>query len=62
MFYWTASDDSLSEEPGSFKISIKEIYAATDNLSAVNFIGQGGAGKNVYDAFVLLLLLVIMTD
>ncbi|PQM40952.1 putative LRR receptor-like serine/threonine-protein kinase [Prunus yedoensis var. nudiflora] len=41
----TASNDSHSEEPGSLKISIKEIYAATNNLSAVNFIGQGGAGK-----------------
>ncbi|VVA13447.1 PREDICTED: probable [Prunus dulcis] len=47
-----ASNDSLSEEPGSFKISIKEIYAATDNLSAVNFIGQGGAGK-VYKGILL---------
>ncbi|XP_016647035.1 PREDICTED: proline-rich receptor-like protein kinase PERK3 [Prunus mume] len=47
-----ASNDSLSEEPGNFKISIKEIYAATDNLSAVNFIGQGGAGK-VYKGIFL---------
>ncbi|CAN6676103.1 unnamed protein product [Malus baccata var. baccata] len=44
-FYWTASDDLLSEESGSLKISSKEIYSATDNLSADNFIDQGRAGK-----------------
>ncbi|XXG63246.1 hypothetical protein AAC387_Pa05g1482 [Persea americana] len=30
---------------GCQKIPIKEIYAATNNLSALNFIGQGIAGK-----------------
>ncbi|RWR83317.1 nodulation receptor kinase [Cinnamomum micranthum f. kanehirae] len=30
---------------GCQKIPIKEIYAATNNLSALNFIGQGVAGK-----------------
>ncbi|KAM1082538.1 hypothetical protein EV2_021776 [Malus domestica] len=40
-----ASDDLLSEESGSLKISSKEIYSATDNLSADNFIDQGRAGK-----------------
>ncbi|KAM1741550.1 hypothetical protein ACFX13_011755 [Malus domestica] len=40
-----ASNDLLSEESVSLKISSKEIYSATNNLSAVNFIGQGGAGK-----------------
>ncbi|XP_048441015.1 wall-associated receptor kinase-like 1 [Pyrus x bretschneideri] len=45
-FYWTtALDDLLSEESGSLKISSKEIYSATGNPSADNFIDQGGAGK-----------------
>ncbi|XP_068326603.1 probable serine/threonine-protein kinase PBL28 [Pyrus communis] len=39
------SDDLLSEESGSLKISSKEIYSATGNPSADNFIDQGGAGK-----------------
>ncbi|KAM0965162.1 hypothetical protein ACFX2C_021110 [Malus domestica] len=38
-----ASDDLLSEESGSLKISSKEIDSATDNLSADNFIDQGRA-------------------
>ncbi|KAK9104509.1 hypothetical protein Scep_021353 [Stephania cephalantha] len=34
------------EEPaGCHKIPIREIYSATDNLNAMNFIGQGMAGK-----------------
>ncbi|KAL6189841.1 hypothetical protein ACLB2K_036242 [Fragaria x ananassa] len=37
--------DSLTQE-SSLKISTKHIYAATDNLNASNFIGQGGAGKD----------------
>ncbi|WJZ80883.1 hypothetical protein VitviT2T_000755 [Vitis vinifera] len=40
-----ASDDSESEEFRCLNISIKEIYSATNNLSASNFIGQGIAGK-----------------
>ncbi|KAJ9708993.1 hypothetical protein PVL29_000808 [Vitis rotundifolia] len=40
-----ASDDSESEEFRCLNISIKEIYSATNNLSALNFIGQGIAGK-----------------
>ncbi|KAF6157356.1 hypothetical protein GIB67_004294 [Kingdonia uniflora] len=35
----------LPQDPGCQKISIKDIYTATDNLSALNFIGQGIAGK-----------------
>ncbi|XP_022632494.1 probable receptor-like protein kinase At5g18500 [Vigna radiata var. radiata] len=33
-----------SDSP-SLKITLKDVYAATDNLSASNFIGQGIAGK-----------------
>ncbi|KAJ0094357.1 hypothetical protein Patl1_16171 [Pistacia atlantica] len=40
-----ASDESLTEETGCLKIPVKEIYSATNNLSASNFIGQGVAGK-----------------
>ncbi|KAI4382597.1 hypothetical protein MLD38_008542 [Melastoma candidum] len=36
---------SESEDLSDMKISIKEVYAATDNLSPVNFIGQGVAGR-----------------
>ncbi|RWV79778.1 hypothetical protein BHE74_00038016 [Ensete ventricosum] len=31
---------------GCRKMSVKEIYAATNNLSALNCIGQGVAGKH----------------
>lgn len=34
---------------GCRKMSVKEIYAATNNLSALNFIGQGIAGKHWYN-------------
>ncbi|XP_061991007.1 probable receptor-like serine/threonine-protein kinase At4g34500 isoform X2 [Rosa rugosa] len=44
-------NDSLTQE-SSLKISTKHIYAATDNLNASNFIGQGGAGK-VYKGVLL---------
>ncbi|XP_031256658.1 probable receptor-like serine/threonine-protein kinase At4g34500 [Pistacia vera] len=40
-----ASDESLTEETGCLKIPVKEIYSATNSLSASNFIGQGVAGK-----------------
>nr|XP_016434830.1 PREDICTED: uncharacterized protein LOC107761162 [Nicotiana tabacum] len=40
------SDGSYSEESSYRKLSLKEIYFATDNLSMSNFIGQGIAGKN----------------
>ncbi|XP_009781336.2 probable serine/threonine-protein kinase At1g01540 [Nicotiana sylvestris] len=39
------SDGSYSEESSYRKLSLKEIYSATDNLSMSNFIGQGIAGK-----------------
>ncbi|KAA8533137.1 hypothetical protein F0562_033330 [Nyssa sinensis] len=39
------SNDSLFEESSCHKISNKEVYSATNNLSASNFIGQGIAGK-----------------
>ncbi|KAL5974485.1 hypothetical protein ACLOJK_031150 [Asimina triloba] len=42
-----ASKESLVEEPGCKKIPIKEIYAATNNLNASNFIGQGIAVKHI---------------
>ncbi|KAH9709005.1 protein kinase domain-containing protein [Citrus sinensis] len=41
----TASDESLSKESSCLKIAIKEVYSATNNLSASNYIGQGVAGK-----------------
>ncbi|KAG7979601.1 hypothetical protein I3843_05G138700 [Carya illinoinensis] len=40
-----ASNDSLSEEFACLKLPVKEIYSATNNLCASNFIGQGIAGK-----------------
>ncbi|KAJ0038733.1 hypothetical protein Pint_23008 [Pistacia integerrima] len=42
-----ASDESLTEETGCLKIPVKEIYSATNSLSASNFIGQGVAGKEL---------------
>ncbi|MBA0711635.1 hypothetical protein Golax_010794 [Gossypium laxum] len=41
--YSTESD--FSENSGSQKISIKELYSATNYFNASNFIGQGIAGK-----------------
>ncbi|KAH9709004.1 protein kinase domain-containing protein [Citrus sinensis] len=38
-------DESLSKESSCLKIAIKEVYSATNNLSASNYIGQGVAGK-----------------
>ncbi|XP_024024015.1 probable receptor-like serine/threonine-protein kinase At4g34500 [Morus notabilis] len=45
--YWTTSDNSCStiEETSCLRISIKEVYLATNNLDLSNFIGQGVAGK-----------------
>ncbi|KAM3706423.1 hypothetical protein ACJW31_03G150800 [Castanea mollissima] len=40
-----ASTDTLSEVSTCHELSAKEVYSATDNLSASNFIGQGIAGK-----------------
>ncbi|KAM3203605.1 putative LRR receptor-like serine/threonine-protein kinase [Capsicum annuum] len=39
------SDEFYSEESTYRRLSLKEIYSATDNLSMSNFIGQGLAGK-----------------
>ncbi|KAH7511098.1 hypothetical protein FEM48_ZijujUnG0055100 [Ziziphus jujuba var. spinosa] len=39
------SDDSQPDETSCLKIPRKEVYSATDNLNASNFIGQGVAGK-----------------
>ncbi|KAG8366147.1 hypothetical protein BUALT_Bualt17G0045700 [Buddleja alternifolia] len=47
-----AHDDSFFEESTSDKISLREVYLATDNLNASNFIGQGVAGK-VYKGVLL---------
>ncbi|KAG6713362.1 hypothetical protein I3842_05G147700 [Carya illinoinensis] len=41
----TGKDYSLSEEFACLKLPVKEIYSATNNLYASNFIGQGIAGK-----------------
>ncbi|XP_077239128.1 uncharacterized protein LOC143880202 isoform X2 [Tasmannia lanceolata] len=38
------SKELVSEGSGCQKIPIKEIYAATNDLNALNFIGQGIAG------------------
>ncbi|KAK6281619.1 hypothetical protein POUND7_015444 [Theobroma cacao] len=35
------SDDSFSEQSGSQKISVKELYSATNYFNPSNFIGQG---------------------
>ncbi|WOL07144.1 putative receptor-like protein kinase [Canna indica] len=40
-----ASEVLVFKEAGCRKMSVKEIYAATDNLNALNFIGKGIAGK-----------------
>ncbi|KAF8399276.1 hypothetical protein HHK36_015141 [Tetracentron sinense] len=40
-----ASKDLITEEPNCMKVPIKEVYSATNNLNALNFIGQGIAGK-----------------
>lgn len=45
LFEFAAQNGSFSEDRSSIKISLKEVYLATDNLSASNFIGQGIAGK-----------------
>ncbi|XP_077244408.1 uncharacterized protein LOC143884625 isoform X2 [Tasmannia lanceolata] len=40
------SKELVSEGSGCQKIPIKEIYAATNDLNALNFIGQGIAGTS----------------
>ncbi|VVA17681.1 PREDICTED: probable [Prunus dulcis] len=44
-FFTTAFKDDPFEESGCPKISIEEVYSATNNLSQSNFIGEGTAGK-----------------
>ncbi|XP_038999694.1 probable receptor-like protein kinase At2g39360 [Hibiscus syriacus] len=39
------SNESFSKHSSSQKISIKEVYSATNHFDASNFIGQGIAGK-----------------
>lgn len=46
LFYLTASNGSASEDSSCHKISVKEVYSATNNLNESNFIGQGIAGEN----------------
>lgn len=46
LFYMTALEDSESEDSSCNTISIKDVYSATNNLNALNFIGQGIAGEN----------------
>ncbi|XP_047966042.1 probable serine/threonine-protein kinase PBL28 isoform X2 [Salvia hispanica] len=41
----TKGGNSCWEQSSSIKISVREVYQATENLSATNFIGQGIAGK-----------------
>ncbi|KAK6160186.1 hypothetical protein DH2020_003567 [Rehmannia glutinosa] len=40
-----ACGNSFSEKPSSVKISVREVKLATNNLSELNYIGQGVAGK-----------------
>ncbi|KAG1364076.1 putative LRR receptor-like serine/threonine-protein kinase [Cocos nucifera] len=42
---FSASKELVTKEPLSKEIPIKEIYAATNSLNDLNFIGQGIAGK-----------------
>ncbi|CAN1187512.1 Receptor-like protein kinase THESEUS 1 [Linum perenne] len=40
-----ASQDMKFKQPNNLKVSIKEIYSATNHLDESNYIGQGIAGK-----------------
>lgn len=42
----TALKAVAPEGPGCMKISIKEVYSATNNLNEKNIIGEGTAGEN----------------
>ncbi|KAI8019999.1 Receptor-like kinase TMK3 [Camellia lanceoleosa] len=42
---YTASKCVLPDKSGNLKLSVREVYAATNNLSESNFIGEGTAGK-----------------
>lgn len=52
------SDESYSEESSYRRLSLKEIYSATDSLSMSNFIGQGIAGKSQSNVVVVDFILV----
>lgn len=54
LFYCTVPNDSESEETSCLKIPMKEVYSATDNFNASNFIGQGVAGENLCDLVLVL--------
>ncbi|KAL7221213.1 hypothetical protein ACSBR1_023210 [Camellia fascicularis] len=41
----SASKCVLPDKSGNLKLSVREVYAATNNLSESNFIGEGTAGK-----------------
>lgn len=60
LLYLTASTDTLSEESTCHKLSAKEVYSATDNLSASNFIGQSIAGENLPVVYVSSSLFLIL--
>ena len=36
----------MPKESRSLKVSIKDVYFATDNLTEMNFIGEGTAGEH----------------
>ncbi|KAF3678289.1 putative U-box domain-containing protein 19-like [Capsicum annuum] len=46
-FMLAVSDESYSDESTYRRLSLKEIYSATDNLSMSNFIGQALADKKI---------------
>lgn len=60
LLYLTASTDTLSEESTCHNLSAKEVYSATDNLSASNFIGQSIAGENLPVVYVSSSLFLIL--
>ena len=45
LIYLTVSKRELLKASGYLKVSIKEVYSATNNLNEVNFIGEGTAGE-----------------
>lgn len=45
LFTLIASTVLPAKETGCRKVPIKDIYSATNNLNALNFIGEGTAGE-----------------
>jgi hypothetical protein len=43
----TAFKDMFPKNPACPKVPIKEVYSATDNLSELNFIGEGITGEHL---------------